>query len=460
MMKVRNIILLVGLCAALCSCAALGRYEKETAVSPKLYGDAALSEEGMNIANFRWQEVFKDPILQEYIDTAIANNHDYRAAVERIRQAEAQLLGAKLGYTPSLSVPPTINKSFSGTDGFDDVSYGYDVSATSSWQLDIFSKTNNLKSAKASLEQMEDYRQAALSSLIASVAKNYYSLIMLDAQLEAASVMLSNWAESVDAIKILKDCGEADQVAVSQYEANYDNIKIKYQGLQQQIIVTENAMSILLGKEIQRGLKRSALDDQEFDIDIKIGVPVQMLALRPDVRAAERDMEKAFYAKKGALLNFFPKLTLNGSIGMVNPATGAMSPITLLANVGAGLVAPIFSSGRNISAYRTAESKQREARLMFDKKLLTAGKEVNDALSEFNMRLEMTKNYATRVASLQKAFEDTEYLLRNSLDKTYLDVLYANTNYFNAKLEAIENISKMYQAGVSLYVALGGGTIE
>lgn len=459
-MKIRNSMVVIGLGALLCSCAALGKYQAETSVSPDLYGDAELSDSTVNIANFRWQDVFTDPILQEYVDTAIANNRDYRAAIEHVNQAQAQLLGAKLAYLPSLGVSPNFTTAFSGPEGFTDKSYDYDVNAAASWQLDIFSKANNLQYAKATVAQMDDYRQAVLSSLIASVANNYYTLLMLDAQLEAAEVMLNNWKESVETIKVMKDCGEADQVAVSQYEANYDNINIKYLALKQQIIVAENTMSLLMGKEIRRGLKRNRLMDQKFDVDVKVGVPAQMLALRPDVRAAERDMELAFHSAKGALLNFFPKLTLNGSVGMVDPSTGALTPITLLATVGAGLVAPVFTSGKNISAYRAAQSRQREARLMFDQTLLEAGKEVNDALSAFNTRMEMSKVYLTRVESLQKAFEDTEYLLRNSFDKTYLDVLYANSNYFSARLEAIENLATMFQAGVNLYTALGGGTIE
>ena len=458
-MKISDTFVLLGLCAALCSCAALGKYKHETEVSQTLYGDAELSDTSANIANFRWQDVFTDEILRDYIDTAIAHNHDYRAAQEHILQAQAQLLGAKLAYIPSIGLTPGFTANFSGTDGFGNVTYDYNVNASASWQLDIFSKTNNLRMAKATAAQAEDYRQAVLSSLIAAVANNYYTLLMLDAQREAAMVMIHNWEESVETIKVLKACGAADQVAVSQYEANADDIYIKFQMLEQQITVVENAMCVLLGKEVKHGLKRNSLMDQHFDIGVNVGIPVQMLTLRPDVRAAERNMEIAFYSTKGALLNFFPKLTLTGAIGMVNPATGALTPITMLGSVGAGLVAPILSSGKNKAAYRAAQSRQREARLDFDQTLLTAGKEVNDALSEFNTRVRMSQTYKTRVESLQKAYEDTEYLMRNSFDKTYLDVLYANTSYFTAKMSAIENHALMLQAGVNLYSALGGGAI-
>lgn len=459
-MKTNNRIFLFGLCALMCSCAALGKYKPETEVSETLYGDAELSDTSLNIANFKWQDVFKDPYLVEYIDTAIVHNLDYQAALEHIQQAQAQLLGAKLAYIPTLGISGSFSPSFYGTNNFNNTSYDYSLNAVSEWQLDFVRKTNNLRMSKATVAQAEDYRQAVLSQLIAAVANNYYTLLMLDAQLDATTVMLSNWKESVETIKVLKDCGEADQVAVSQYEANYDDININYLSLVEKIEAAENSMSILLGKEIERGMKRGKLIEQNFDLDINIGIPVQMLTLRPDVRAAQRDMELAFYTTKGALLNFFPTLSLNGSIGMIDPATGALSPITLLANVGAGLVAPILSAGQNRSAYKAAQSRQRESRLMFDKTLLEAGTEVNDALCEYKTCTEKCKSYYTRVKSLERAYEDTEYLMRNSFDKTYLDVLYANTNFFQAKLAAIENQSKRLQAAVNLYSALGGGTIE
>jgi len=144
----------------------------------------------------------------------------------------------------------------------------------------------------------------------------------------------------------------------------------------------------------------------------------------------------------------------------MNPLDGSLSPMTLLANVGAGLVAPIFNAGKNRSALLAAQSAQRETGLTFQNALLEAGQEVNDAYIDYNSSEEMMKYYVSRAISLDKARQDTEYLMRNSLDKTYLDVLYAYTNFFDAKLMVIANQAKKMQAVVSIYSALGGGAIN
>jgi len=162
---------------------------------------------------------------------------------------------------------------------------------------------------------------------------------------------------------------------------------------------------------------------------------------------------------RGALLNFFPTLSINGSIGLVNPATGAISPMTQLAAVGAGIVAPILSAGKNKAALAAAQSNQREVKLNFENTLLNAGVEVNDAYNNYYTFDRLVENYNSLVSSLEQACKDTEYLMRNSLDKTYLDVLFAYSNYFEAELGAIANQAQKMQALVSMYTALGGGAI-
>jgi len=450
-----NIILLFA-CAVLCSCAELGKFKPQTEVSNTLYGDVALSGEESNLAKVGWKEFFKDTLLQNYIAQAIEGNKDLMLAAERTRSSKAAIAGARMAFFPSLSLTP----SYSGKYAQKSYAGDYSVAAPVSWQLSIFRKANNLKFAVTNSALMEDYRQAVLSDLVANVANAYYSLLMLDSQMATAKQMLSNWEQSFDMSKALKEAGIADQVAVSQYEANLENIRITVMDLDRQIKICENSICILLGKEVGQKIVRGSLDAQEAPETLSVGVPVQMLALRPDVRAAQREVEVAFYAQRGALLNFFPALSITGALGLLNPFTGAISSMDLLGEVSASLVAPIFTSGTNRSQYEKAKSNQIQARITFDKTLLEAGKEVNEAMNEYVTRSQMAQSYDVRVGALDKAREDTEYLMKNSLDKTYLDVLYANTTFFDAKLALIENQARCLQAAVSLYAALGGGVIQ
>jgi len=456
-MTMKTKLLILCLCVlTAASCSTLGKYKPETKVSDNIWGSqVAATDSASNIALLGWKEVFQDTCLQNLIDLALLRNLDLQAAMEHVRQAEAQLTGAKLAYVPTLCITPNFTAAFSG-DGLSTIGYDYAIPATSTWQLSIFRLTNNLKSAKANVARSEDYYAAARTKLIASVANTYYTILMLDAQLKTSRGILIAWEKSVETVKALMDAGLADQVAVSQYTANYEDIKINIASLENQLNKTENAMCLLLSEEPDFVIARGDINGQTIPERIEPGVPVQMLALRPDVRAAQRDMELAHYATRGALLNFFPALSINGSFGLVDPGTGAISPMSLLGNVGASLTAPILNAGKNRSEYRSAQSRQRESRLIFDKTLLAAGSEVNDAYTQFRACQKMAASYSVRVAALDKARQDTEYLMTNSLDKTYLDVLYAYTGFFNAKLQLIANQALEYQSLVSIYTSLGG----
>jgi len=456
-MTMKNNLLILCLCVlAAASCSTLGKYKPQTEVSDKAWGsEVELSADSSTIAKLVWKEVFTDPCLQELIDTALVRNLDLRAAMETVRQAEIQLTGAKLAYIPTLNVTPTFDMALSG-DGLKTKTYDYSIPATSTWQLSIFRLINNQKSAIANVARSEDYYAAARTKLIASVANTYYTILMLDAQLKTSKGILVAWEKSVETVKEMKKAGLADQVAVNQYVANYEDIRISIASLENQLNQAENALCLMLAVEPDYVIKRTDINSQKLPDKISAGVPVQMLTLRPDVRAAQRDMEMAHYATRGALLNFFPTLTINGAIGLVNPASGALSPMSLLADVGAGLTVPILNAGANRVAYRTAQSRQREARLMFDKTLLEAGSEVNDAFVQLRANQRMAASYKIRVAALDKARQDTEYLMTNSLDKTYLDVLYAYSSFFTAKLSLISNQAQELQALVSIYTSLGG----
>jgi len=454
----KNSLYILCCAAILSSCAALGKYKPVEEVADDLYGIAPLSDTSANLANLDWRDVFTDPCLQTLIDSALVRNTDLLAAYEHIQQAEAMLLGAKLAYVPTLGIgsntnPVTIGKSFSEGSS----PWSYNLNATASWQLTFFRLTNNLKSAKATKAQAEDYYQAVRSALIASVANNYFTILMLDSELTTALEMEQTWKESVETVVAMKEAGMTDQVAVSQYKANYNSVLATIVDLRNQITQAENAMALMLCSTPNPIINRGKLIEQQLPEKLAVGIPVQMLTLRPDVRASQRDLEIAHYTTRGAILNFFPSLSITGSFNLINPATGEFSPMSALTNITAGLVAPILNAGQNRANLKAAESRQREAKLYFNQTIMTAGNEVNNALSDYVACNGKAVFYANQVMNLNKARIDTEYLMKNSMDKTYLDVLIAYNSFFDAKLNLIANQAKKMQAVVSLYNALGGG---
>jgi len=450
--KITATILLIA--AALTSCGPLGKYKPVDKISNDMYGRGVIIDDTISIASRGWEEVFTDTCLQNLIREGIANNLDLKMAYEHVKQADAQLLGAKLAYVPTLGLSPNISGTIQ--NGSNPI-YNYFLTGYSSWQIDIFGQlATKVRTAKANKEEYEDFCQATRVQVISDIANLYYTLLMLDAQIKTSREVEMTWKKSVETIHILKREGFADEVAVRQYEATYANMSITTLELAQQIIMAENALSVLVGKPVGT-IVRGTLDQQALPLKLAAGVPVQLLQNRPDVRAAQKDCEVAFYTTKSAWLNFFPTLSIAGTNAGLMNAFGAAVPMTAIANLSASLVAPIFNAGVNRSNLKMAESAQREAGMRLDKAILTAGQEVNDAMVEYNTCTGKILHYDYEIASLIQARNDTETLMQNSEGKTYLDVLTAHNALIDAMFAAIANKAQRMQAAVSFYAALGGG---
>lgn len=450
-MKKSSLALLVAL--VLAGCAPLGKYKPVTEVPSDLYGTGVDTTE-QSLGRIGWKDFFQDPDLQALISEALDANLDMKIALEYITRAEAALSGAKLSYVPYFAIAPEGYGAFSKGNN---PAWVYNIAANASWEVDIFGRNaNRIRSAKASLELARDQAQATRVSLISGVANLYYTLLMLDSELRTSLEMEQVWKKSVETILEIKREGFADEVAVNQYQATYAGIKATSSDLRNSIRQTENAMAILLGRPSMT-VRRGTLETQPIVLKVSAGVPVDMLTYRPDVRAAQRNVEVAFYTTKDAWLNFFPTLSIGGSASLTNYVNGSIVPMSFLANLSAGLVAPIFNRGINRTNLKIAESRQREARILFDKTLYEAGIEVNDAMSDYLSCTEKALFYLTQVKCLLQAREDTELLMNNSNDKTYIDVLMAHNALIDAEFALISNRAQRLRSVVNLYAALGGG---
>ena len=432
-----------------------------------------------------WDSLFSDPYLRALIDTALVHNLDLQVAHEHVMQAEAALRGAQLAYVPSVSLSPSAG--FSPQGGIRNGTY--DLIAAASWEFDIFGRTlNNLRGAKAAKAQMLDYEQASRCALIAGVANTYYTLLMLDAQLATAEETESTWAETVSTMRKLKAAGMSDEAAVTQMEATYYSIRTIVLDLRQQIYETENAMRLMVyGDDMKQGawnqeqgldsadlkevrspgrtnnsrqsfIQRGSLFEQALVLDPAASLPADILLRRPDVRAAEQNMARAFYAVNYARSSFFPSLTLSGSLGWTNHSYATIiNPMTFISSLAASLFVPLFQSGRNIQQLKMAKSQQREALLMFSQTVLSAGNEVNNALHNYQTLADKQSLYDSQVEALQRAAKATKLKMQYG-STTYLEVLTAQNSLLQAQFTQIANRMQTLQAVVTLYRALGGGS--
>ena len=450
----KKIILLTTVSALLSSCGIYSKYKPATTVPDHLYGEEVVAEDTASFGNMEWRELFTDPQLQQLIEHGLQNNTDYQSAQLRVEQAEATLMSAKLAFLPSFAFTP--QGSVSSFDGRK-ATQTYSLPITASWELDIFGRMRNAKEqAKALFAQSRDYQQAVRTQLIAGIANTYYTLLMLDEQLYITRQTEEAWKETVASTRALMKAGLSNESAVSQMEAAYYQVQSSVLDLKEQINQVENSLALLLA-ETPRYYERGELGVQQFPDNFSLGVPMQMLANRPDVRSAERTLEAAFYGTNQARSAFYPSITLSGSAGWTNNA-GSMivNPGKFLASAVGSLTQPLFARGQVIAQYRIARAQQEEASLAFQQTLLNAGSEVNDALTAWQTSLSKSELLDKQVASLQTAARSTSLLMEHG-NTTYLEVLTARQTLLNAQLAQTANRFSEIQSLINLYKALGGG---
>ena len=451
----KRIIIGLLLLTGLSGCHIYRTYERpELSGVDSLYRVPAMTEDTMSLADFSWKELFTDTVLQQLIEKGIANNTDLNIARLKVREAEALLTSSKLAYLPSVSLTPqgTI-KSIEGNSP----TKTYNLAASADWELDIFGRLTNAKrEVKAVLEQSQAYKQAVQTQLIATIANSYYTLLMLDKQLDISRRTAEIWAENLRVMKALKKAGQTTEMAVAQIEASKLSVDASLLSLEQQITEVENSLSSLLGVVPQR-IDRSTLDMQSFPDTLSVGVPLQLLQRRPDVRQSEAALAEAFYTTNRAYSAFYPAITLSGSAGWTNAAGAIISnPGEWLFSAVGALVQPLFNRGQNIANLKVAKARQEEALLTFRQTLLNAGTEVNDALLQWQVarrRLDLDRQ---QIISLQSAVRSSELLMRHS-SQNYLEVLTARQTLLDAELSAVSDRFEEIQGVINLYHALGGG---
>ena len=449
----KKIIIPALMAAIVSSCGVYKKYERPEISVPESYRDID-TPDTTTLASLSWRELFTEPELQALIDTALVNNTDLSVARLKVKEAEAALFNARLSYLPSVGL-----NAEGGVARFDgSTSKTYNIGANASWELDIFGKMTNAKrGALATLEGSEAYRQAVQSQLIATVANSYYTLSMLDAQLDVNIRTLGTWRKTVRTMEALKKAGKSNYAAVLQAQANVLSLESALLALQKSINQTENSLYALIGISDYPEIRRGRLVDAVFPESLVAGVPLQLLANRPDVRQAERNLAQSFYATNVARAAFYPSISLSGTIGWTNNGGGIVAnPGQWLLNAIGSLTQPLFNRGANITNLRIAEAQQEEAKLLFRQSLLDAGREVNDALAALQVADNQITTADSRVETLKEAVRKTELLMRHS-PTTYLEVLTAQQSLLDAELTALQSRYDRIQSIITLYHALGGG---
>lgn len=447
-MKKHSALCLAVSAVILSGCSIFGKYSNQASAPEDLFGPELKENAKENsIGDVPWKNFFPDPVLQDLIDSALVRNVDFAVAQLRVQEAEAALKGARLGFLPSLTFTPSFTVLKNQT---------YDLPLGVEWSNQgLGSIVNRKREAKARAMQALDSRDAVKSRLVAAVAESYYQLQMLDRQHEIMDSTEYVWAEVYETQKSLMENGKSYSTSVNQMEASLTDVRIQKKDIENEIRNLEYNICLILGKTPGE-VARSRWSEYSIPEYVGTGVPARLLEKRPDVRAAAKNVEAAYYVSRQALGAMFPSLSLSGVFGWTTQGVTIKDPAQMVLGAVASLAQPIFARGQLSSNYKISKLQQEEAARDYAQTILAAGNEVNKSLRECQLAKEKDVLYRHEVEVLQDAYSATRELMSNG-KASYIEVLVAQDNLLKAQLGEAMNIYNGTISLVMLYISLGGG---
>lgn len=456
-------VFVLGVALTMQSCFVAKDYKKPLVDTDNLYRQDSLSTDSTSIGNLSWKEFFQDPILQGTIEKGLKNNIDINLAVQNVIASRAYLAQAKAGNIPVVSLGAEYSKQSASkntplgsfTSGSRDQ---FTLSGNLSWEADIWGKIrSNTRANNASYMQSLAAKQFIETQIIATIASNYYQLIALDRQLEITTTTILNREDSFETIKALKAAGNVNEVAVQQTEAQLYAAQLIAEDLKSQIIILENATSILLGQKVQ-AVNRSKSFESLNVPSFTLGVPTVALRNRPDIAAAEYALISNFELTNVARSSFYPSITLGASAGFQSmEIKDWFSANSFFSSLVGGIAQPILNKRANKTRLEVARANQESSLLQFQYKVMDAGREVSDALQNYKNETTKIDIRNKQVLALKNAADFSDELLNYGM-ATYLEVLTAKEQYLSTELSLVQNKYQQQAALIQLYKALGGGT--
>ena len=430
-----------------------------------------------SIANLAWFDLLKDKELQELIRIALTENQDVRTAVASVDQYRAQLVMTKWDLAPSLSYGATAflfqtqggnattipggggaivlpgvggggNTTFSNTIGFGSLK----------WELDLWGRLRRaVEASEAEMFAQEENQRAIILSLVGSVSEAYFSLRSLDLQVDITKRTLKTWEESVRLSQLKFKQGYIPKLDLDRFEAERAGTAAKLAELEKQVMQTENHLSVLLGRRpasITRGLP---LTEQPIPPEVPAGLPSDLLQRRPDLLQAEQTLASATAGIGVAQAMRFPQFALNGALAGANANINGVQPGPLfIQNIGAQFAGPLLNATALGYQVTVNETKARQAAFQYEKAIVNALREVEDALIAVQKSREQREAQEQQVAALRSAFRFAEQRYEGGR-ASYLDVLTSQRSLFESELALARTLQGQLVSIVQLYAALGGG---
>ena len=446
----------------LTACAGRKAYERPNVVNEKLFRTDNIPTDSLSSANVSWRNIFTDATLQEHINKVLSNNLDVRVAMQNVASAQAYLKQSKAAQLPTLSVGANYTRSTNSINamgGMGERTYNnlWDITGAASWETDIWGKLSAQRRASyASYLATVEAQKAVQSEVVATLATAYYQLLMLDEQKKVLEQTIDFRQKSLETTKSLKEAGSTTEVATKQIEALVYNAQAQLVTIGNSIWALENTICVLLGEE-PHAIERTTLAEQQFPTEFKQGYAAKLLQNRPDVARAELSLRNAFELTQVARAAFYPTLTLSARGGISSAELDTwISAKSIFANFVAGLAQPILNRRQIRTQYEVQQIAQETALLNFKKAVLSAGKEVSDAMQNFSTQTEFIELKTKEMKAYQEATDYSKQLFDSGM-VNYLEVITAEVNRLNAELSVANAQFTRMQYGITLYKALGGG---
>ena len=414
-----------------------------------------------SLGDEKWWEVFQDPVLQELIRTALEQNYDIRIAASRVLQAQAQLGVTRANQFPTVNAGADVssqrNPKISGAFPSYEARTG-EVDLAVVWNLDFWGKyRRQTEAARASVLSSQWGRRAVLTSVISNVASAYFTLRELDLELDVSKMTLAARQDSLRLTSVLAKNGSASGLDVRQSEQLVYTAAETIPDLERQIVLQENSLSILLGRNpgpIPRGRK---LTEQPNPPAIPVGLPSQLLERRSDIQEAEQDLVAANAQVGVAKAALFPSISLTGTAGYESFALNNLFSHSQRAwNGAASLTQPVFAGGALRSEKRLAEAQKEEMLLTYQQTIMNAFQQVSNSLTAYQKGREFREQQELLTAAAEDADRLSKILYHHG-GTSYLQVLTSENNEFSARLNLAQAQLDERLALVQLYNALGGG---
>ena len=445
----------------LSSCGLYNKYERPEVKAdgivrdPVSLTDTLAVSDTTSFGNMPWRSVFTDPQLQALIQQGLDNNPDLLNAALNVDMINQALKVAKLAFLPSVALSP--QGTLSSFDGATPTK-AYSLPVSASWNVDLFGNLLSVKrSAQMQLIATQDYQTVVKTNVISAIANLYYTLLMLDRQVEISTDMEQLTKETWEKMQFMHENRIGYRsTAVQSAEAAYYQVQAQKVDLLRQIREMENSLSLLLGQPGQT-IQRGSFAGQSLPTELSAGVGIQMLNNRADVHSYEMALAQCFYDVETARSRFYPSITITGTAAFTNN-NGMVNPGKMLLSAVGSLVQPIFQHGQIVAGLKVAQAKYEQAFNNWQNAIYKAGNEVSNALVSYNSYAEKAELDAKRVAVLTQNVEDTRKLMESSSNTTYLEVISAQSNLLNAQISQVQDQFYKMQSVVNLYQALGGGS--